>query len=48
MSTKLYSVKDYAKLVGYSPRHIYSLIRVRKVQAQKVKKRWVITHPAIE
>jgi excisionase family DNA binding protein len=44
MSNKLYSVKDYAKLVGYSPRHIYRLIDSQKIQAQRLRNRWVITH----
>ena len=48
MSSKNYSVREYAKLVGYSPRYIYKLIRAKRVRAMKVKKRWVITYPAEE
>lgn len=46
MSNRHYSVQEYALLLGYSPRHIYRLIRARQIRAQKLRNRWVITAAA--
>ena len=48
MEQKLYSVKQAARLLGFSPSYLYLLIQLGELRAEKIGAQYVISGEEVE